>query len=61
MMSGRVELPAEEVDADICDHEGNGVWVVLRRVVFVVGRPRDVVVRRLRAADVLEVRQSSSA
>jgi hypothetical protein len=46
---------AETVEADVAELDPAGVWLVLRRVVLVVGRPREVVVRRLAAGDVAEV------
>ncbi len=42
-----VEADSVQVEAD--------VWLVFRRTVFVIGAPRDVVVRRLPAAPVADV------
>lgn len=49
---GRREL----VEADRVDVEAE-TWVVLRRSVTVIGRPREVVVRRIAALGVLSVEQ----
>lgn len=49
-----VAQPAETVEADRVDVE-SGVHIVLRGTAIVVGQPREIVVRRLRAADVLAV------
>ena len=46
--------PDDLVEADGVELEAD-VWLVFRRTVFVVGKPRDVVVRRLPAAPVLDV------
>lgn len=51
-----VDTTVELYDADRVDVEG-AAWVVLRRTVPVVGRPREVVVRRLAAATVAAVEQ----
>ena len=48
-----VLLP-ELVDADRVDVEGE-LWVVFRRMVTVMGQPREVVVRRLPAAPIADV------
>ena len=48
-----VLLP-EFVDADRVDVEGE-LWVVFRRMVTVMGQPREVVVRRLPAAPIADV------
>lgn len=45
---------SEIYEADSVDVEGD-VHVVLRRTVFVINKPRDVVVRRIAAAAVAEV------
>jgi len=46
------------VEADAVAVEGGG-HVVLRRVVFVIGQPREVVVRRLSVGEVLAVDECS--
>ena len=46
--------PDDLVEADGVVLEAD-VWLVFRRTVFVIGAPRDVVVRRLPAAPVAEV------
>ena len=48
------DLPPELVDTDRVDLEGE-LWLVFRRVVMVIGLPREVVVRRLPAAPVADV------
>jgi hypothetical protein len=45
----------EDVEADRADVEGGNGMVVLRGTVLLMGRPREVVVRRLSARDVLSV------
>lgn len=47
--------PAEVVEADRVDVEGSNGLFVLRRQVMVMNRPRDIVVRRISAAEVLSV------
>ena len=47
--------PAEDVEADTAEVDTTGLWLVLRRTVLVVGRPREVVVRRIDARDVARV------
>jgi hypothetical protein len=49
------EQAAERVEADTCHVEGGAGWIVLRRVVLVIGQPREVVARRIPARDVLSV------
>lgn len=44
----------ELLEADRVDVEG-GAWLVFRRTVFVIGRAREVVIRRLPADSVAEV------
>lgn len=46
--------PDDLVEADRVELESE-VWLVFRRTVFVIGAPRDVVVRRLPAAPVADV------
>ena len=46
--------PPELIEADRVDLEAD-VWLVFRRTVFVIGRARDVVVRRLPAGPVADV------
>lgn len=46
--------PDDLVEADSVQVEAD-VWLVFRRTVFVIGAPRDVVVRRLPAAPVADV------
>jgi len=46
--------PDDLVEADRVELEAE-VWLVFRRTVFVIGAPRDVVVRRLAAAPVADV------
>ena len=48
------DLLPELVDADRVDVEGE-LWVVFRRMVTVIGQPREVVVRRLPAAPIADV------
>ncbi len=48
-------LPPESVDAESVDLDTSGVWLVFRRTVYVIGKPREVVVRRLAAREVAEV------
>jgi hypothetical protein len=45
----------EDVEADAVTVEGGNGLVVLRQVVMVIGRPREVVIRRLRGGDVVSV------
>ena len=47
---------SEVVEADRVDLEA-GAWIVLRRTVHVVGRPREVVVRRIAASTVARVEE----
>lgn len=49
-----LDRPAELVEGDQLAVEGEG-HVVIRRDVVVIGCPRDVVVRRFRGADLLDV------
>ena len=49
-------IPDELVEADRVDVESS-TWVVLRRTVHVVGRPREVVVRRIAASAVARVEE----
>lgn len=49
---------SETVEADRADTEPAHGLVVLRRAVLVIGQPREVVVRRLHAADVHSIEQS---
>jgi hypothetical protein len=46
--------PDDLVEADGVELEAD-VWLVFRRTVFVIGAPRDVVVRRVPAAPVADV------
>ncbi len=48
--------PDDLVEADGVTLEAD-VWLVFRRTVFVIGTPRDVVVRRVPAAPVADVAQ----
>lgn len=48
------ELPAEFIEADRVDLEGE-LWLVFRRTVSVIGQPREVVVRRLPASPIADV------
>jgi hypothetical protein len=54
-------LSPEQVEADRCDVEADNGWLVLRRVVLVVGQPRDVVVRRIEAGTVLSLTEVPTA
>ena len=51
---GLTPRPDDLVEADRVELESE-VWLVFRRTVFVIGAPRDVVVRRLPAAPVADV------
>ena len=51
---GSPPRPDDLVEADRVELESE-VWLVFRRTVFVIGAPRDVVVRRLPAAPVVDV------
>ena len=51
---GPCPRPDNLVEADRVELESE-VWLVFRRTVFVIGTPRDVVVRRLPAAPVADV------
>ena len=53
---GPCPRPDDLVEADRIELESE-VWLVFRRTVFVIGTPRDVVVRRLPAAPVVGVAQ----
>lgn len=46
--------PDDLVEADRVEVEAE-VWLVFRRTVYVIGAPREVVVRRLPAAPVVDV------
>ncbi len=46
--------PDDLVEADRVEVEAD-VWLVFRRTVYVIGAPREVVVRRLPAAPVVDV------
>ena len=46
--------PDDLVEADRVEVEAD-VWLVFRRTVYVIGAPREVVVRRLPAAPVADV------
>ncbi len=46
----------ELIEADRVDVEA-GAWIVLRRTVHVVGRPREVVVRRVAASTLARVEE----
>jgi hypothetical protein len=50
------DVRSELLEADRVDVEA-GAWIVLRRTVHVVGRPREVVVRRIAASAVAEVEE----
>ena len=50
------DTASELLEADRVDVEA-GAWLVLRRTVHVVGRPREVVVRRIAAATVRRVEE----
>ncbi|MCU1693884.1 MAG: hypothetical protein JWM64_2975 [Frankiales bacterium] len=54
--AGELPRPDDLVEADRVEVEAD-VWLVFRRTVFVIGAPRDVVVRRLPAAPVIDVAQ----
>jgi hypothetical protein len=53
-------LPPEVVEAEHATVEGEAN-VVLRGTVLVIGQPREVVVRRIRAVDVLRVDELPAA
>ena len=48
------DRPTDLVEADRVEVEAD-VWLVFRRTVYVIGTPREVVVRRLPAAPVADV------
>lgn len=58
-ISYRADEPAGPRPDDLVEADGvvleSDVWLVFRRTVFVIGAPRDVVVRRVAAAPVAEV------
>jgi hypothetical protein len=51
------DRPYELVEADRIDVEGSNGLLIFRREVSVMNRPRDIVARRISAADVATVEQ----
>lgn len=55
-----LQRPAELVEADSLRRDGSG-HLVLLRIVIVIFDPREIVVRRLRVADVVQVEPLTDA